>query len=93
MATVLLALLAALLLAIAGYTQLRIPDFTAGAGRVAAARIALLFTGVAFGYVAALRFAGANAPPLVVFLAGFGLVHLPAALILFVKRRRGSGKS
>ncbi|HEV8553225.1 MAG TPA: hypothetical protein VGR65_07560 [Casimicrobiaceae bacterium] len=26
-------------------------------------------------------------------LTGFGLVHLPAALILFVKRGRGAGKS
>lgn len=93
MATVLFALLAAFLLAIAGYAQLRIADFTAGAGRIAAARAALVLTGIAFGYVATLRFADANVPPLVVFLAGFGLVHVPAALILFVKRRRGSGKT
>jgi hypothetical protein len=27
------------------------------------------------------------------FLIGFGAVHFPAAFILFVKGRRGSGKS
>ena len=93
MATILSALLAALLLALAAYAQLRIPDFTAGRGRSVAARAALAFTGLAFGYVATLRFGNADVPPLVVFLAGFGLVHVPAAMILFIKRRRGSGKS
>ena len=85
--------LAALLMTAAGYAQYRIPFHTAGAGRSALARAVLIVVGIAFGYVGAVS-AGAQGPvALLLFLIGFGLVHAPAAIILFVKRGRDAGKS
>ena len=82
-------LTAAVLLAAAGYAQFRIARYTAGATRVAFARAVLIVVGIAFGYAAAKAFAdGQSIPAWLVFLTGFGLVHLPAAIILFIKRER-----
>jgi hypothetical protein len=87
-------LAAAVLLAAAGYAQFRIACYTAGATRVVFARVVLIVVGIAFGYVAAKAFAdGQSIPAWLVFFTGFGLVHLPAAIILFIKRERGAGKS
>jgi hypothetical protein len=83
---------AVLLLTAAGYAQYRIPYHTAGA-KVALTRGMLILVGIGFGYVGA---AGADAPGGIVFLLfliGFGLVHTPAAIILFIKRERGAGRS
>jgi hypothetical protein len=87
-------LTAAVLLSAAGYAQLRIPRFTAGTTRVALTRAVLIVVGIAFGYVAARTVAdGQTIPASLVFLTSFGLVHFPAAIILFIKRERGAGKS
>jgi hypothetical protein len=82
---------AVLLLVIAAYAQYRIPGHTRGAMRALAARLILVIVGVAFGYVAARSYPDDGR--LLVFLCGFGAVHLPAAVILFVKHSRGSGKT
>ena len=84
----------AVLVGAAVYAQYRIPQHTAGRFNVALTRLLLIVIGIAFGYVLAQTYADARGlPPVLVFLAGFGLVHLPAAIILFIKRARGTGKS
>lgn len=87
-------LAAAVLLTATGYAQYRIPRHTSGAGKVMLTRLVLIVTGLAFGYVLAQTYSDSRGLPwLLVFLNGFGLVHLPAAIILFIKSERGSGKS
>ena len=81
------ALLAAGLLAVALYAQQRIGLFTAGAGKAALTRAVLALVGVLAGWVGTL-YAPPGAPALIAFVQGFGVVHVPAALILFLKRAR-----
>ena len=88
----LLMLLAAVNVLAAGYAHRQIPRFTAGARRVLFTRLFLIGVGIALGYVAASEMSG-TLPALLAFLIGFGAVHLPAAMILFVKRARGAAKS
>jgi tellurite resistance protein TehA-like permease len=90
--TVLGVVMAAVLLAAAGYAQYRIPAHTASPANAWLVRAVLALVGVALGYVGSL-YAQDAAGALVAFLAGFGVVHFPAAVILFVKRARGTGKS
>jgi len=89
---ILLAFVAAGALAAAIYTHLQIAQFTAGTRRVWLLRILLMGVGMAFGYAAA-RYAGDATTALLVYLAGFGAVHVPAAFVLFIKRARGAEKS
>ncbi|HEX2197962.1 MAG TPA: hypothetical protein VHG88_04970 [Burkholderiales bacterium] len=86
-------LLAAILLPLAGYAQYRLPRHTARRSNVLATRALLVAVGIAFGYVIAATYGTDYASRLLAFLAGFGAVHLPAAVILFVKRARGEGRS
>lgn len=88
-----IALLALVLLTAAVYAQYRIPFHTAGAARSAFTRGVLIAIGIAFGYVGATGSGAEGRLALLLFLVGFGLVHAPAAIILFVKRSRGAGKS
>lgn len=89
-----LAVIAILLLAVAAYAQYRIPSYTAGTSKIVLTRAILIAVGLGVGYVAARNYTEASDRALVlVFLIGFGLVHLPAAMILFIKRQRGSGKT
>jgi hypothetical protein len=84
-------LLAAVLLALAAYAQHRIAFFTAGSGKTALTRAVLAVVGLLAGWVGA-----AYAPPglgWIAFIQGFGVVHLPAALILFLKRARHESPS
>jgi hypothetical protein len=91
--TVLLLLAAAALnLAAAANAQVHLPDYTAGAASVSLVRVVLAAVGLALGYVWAAYMAEPLAATLA-FLTGFGVVHVPAAAILFFKRLRGSGKS
>ena len=48
--------------------------------------------GVIFGYASARRVVEPLQMALA-FLVGFGAVHVPAAIILFIKQSRGSAKS
>lgn len=84
-------LTAALLVAVAAYAQYRIGFHTATRARAALTRVVLALVGVGLGYVAAAYALGGSS--VAAFLSGFGLVHLPAAMILFAKRMRGEGKS
>lgn len=80
-----------LLLSAAGYAQYRIPRFTAP-GRVMLTRAILAATGIAFG-IAAIIYSGDNLPAPLVFLSAFGLVHVPTAFILLLKRLHGEGRT
>lgn len=92
MDSVLLSLSALILLAVAWYVHRTIPAFTKGASRIAIARTVLVLVGIGFGLTGAIRGEG-ELLRLLSFLVGFGLVHVPAAIILFIKGRRGEGRS
>ncbi len=88
-----LTIAASLLLVVAAYAQLQIPRFTSGRANTAVSRAILAATGIALGSVsAAVVYPDSNLVPLA-FLVGFGVVHFPAAIILFFKDARHSGKS
>jgi hypothetical protein len=91
--TTALALLALALLVAAVYAQWRLPRFEATHSGTLLARGILILIGVAFGFVSAAYYAGPRYPAALVFLSGFGLVHLPAAIILVLKRERGEAPS
>jgi hypothetical protein len=74
------------------YAHFAIPRFTRGWVKREAAHGILLAVGIAFGLTCAYT-PGLSVPRWVAFAAGFGLVHAPAAAILFIKRLRGSGPS
>lgn len=86
------AMLAILLLTIAGYAQTQLPAYTKGGAKLMMARTILVLVGIGFGLTSA-AYADGRLPQLLVFLIGFGTVHVPAAVILFIKGRRGEGKS
>jgi hypothetical protein len=86
-------ILAAVVLLAAVYAQVLIPQHTASVPAARLTRIGLLVLGLVFGYVAADNFSDAEAPALLTFLIAFGAVHVPAALILFIKHVGGAGKS
>ncbi len=89
----LMVLLAGLLLGVAAYAQWQIPDFVLRESTSLALRLLLVGLGVAIGFTMVRTWTGGGVPQAAVFFTGFGLVHVPAALILFLKRRRGEGKS
>jgi predicted membrane protein len=92
MSTLLLSISAIVLLIVAGYVQYRIPNFTRRRSDANLTRAVLLLVGVAFGYLCT-RYALARIDAYLAFLSGLGLVHLPAGVILFLKRARGEGRS
>ena len=85
-------LLALIGLTAAGYAHLHVKHYTATRAGIRATRLILLVIGVAFGYVAA---STSPDPTLrwLAFLAGFGAVHIPAAIVLLIKRARHSPKT
>ena len=85
--------LAAFLLAVAGYAQWQIPAFTRSERGAMATRMLLMLLGIAVGLALARSAQRPDMATYALFFAGFGLVHVPAALILFLKRQRHEGKS
>jgi len=86
----LLVALAGVGLAVTIYAQHRVPYHTGSRTETVVARGVLIATGGGLGVVSAIAFAQAGvAQPLLVFLVSFGLVHAPAAAILWLKRKRG----
>jgi hypothetical protein len=83
---------AALVLAAAAYVQLRLPLFTASALRLTLARTVLFAVGLGCGYIGAQMYRELPAAVLA-FIIGFGVVHLPATGILFLKGQRGERPS
>lgn len=93
MATAALIVLTAATLAAAAYAQWRIPRFEATRSGAILARGLLALIGVAFGLASVAYYAGPGYPAALVFLSAFGLVHVPAAFILLLKRERGESPS
>jgi hypothetical protein len=92
MNTPLLMILAAALLTIAGYAQYRVRFHTASPGRALLTRAILAVVGIAFGWLSA-GYADSPVNAGLAFLCGFGVVHVPAAFILFLKRARAERPS
>lgn len=89
---VLQTILTLLLLTAVAYVHRQIPVFTKGRGKKRTAHAILILVGIAFGLTRTAHAVG-EFSQIMAFLVGFGLVHLPAAIILFIKSRRGEGKS
>jgi predicted MFS family arabinose efflux permease len=86
----LLALLALSGLVFAAYTHIRLRFHTATRFQAELTRVVLLLIGMAVGWLAVRWQTDAPVPvDMLSFLMGFGLVHLPAAFILWSKRQRG----
>jgi hypothetical protein len=88
----LLTILAALALIIAAYAHKMIPLFTKRGSKVVITRAILILVGIGFGLTGMAYVQGAILQALV-FLINFGIVHIPAAIVLFVKSRRGEPRS
>ena len=76
--------------AAAMYAQYRLPYLTATRRQAGWARAILMITGLAFGWFV-LRRIGSQEDALMqvlIFLAAWGLVHMPAAIILFLKQQQ-----
>ena len=85
-------LLAALGLIALGYAHARLPRHTRHRRHVWITRSVLLITGVALGALAATWTQAAYGTGMLpAFLAGLGLVHVPAAIILALKSWRAAG--
>ncbi|MFN2337682.1 MAG: hypothetical protein ABR544_01775 [Gammaproteobacteria bacterium] len=90
MNTAWLVLITAVTLAAAAYSQYRISFHTRGRGKILFTRSLLLVVGVVFGLVMATVYIEVDGYAQgLVFLSGFGLVHVPSAAILYLKRLRG----
>ena len=87
METIVLALAAALALAVTFYAQYRIPFHTQGRWNSLFLRLALLIAGATLGMLSASEYGDIRR--ILGFVAAFGVVHFPAAIILFIKRQRG----
>ena len=83
---------AVVLVTIAAYAQYRIRFHTI-ASRVTLLRAFLALIGIAFGYVTTAASGATGATALFAFLAGFGVVHVPAAIILVLKQLRHEPRS
>jgi hypothetical protein len=90
---VLMVMLAIFLMATALYAHICIPRFTAGALKVIAAHSMLVVVGIAAGTVGGIIYRSEPLLALLSVLSGFGVVHVPAAVILFFKQQRHSGKT
>lgn len=77
----------------AAYAQVNARHFIAGERRLWGLRVFLASLGIALGWLCARIGLLEGAPPSALFLMGFGLVHVPAALVLFFKSRRGEAPS
>ncbi len=73
------------------YAHYRLPFHSATRKQLWISRSVLVLVGFAFGWVN-VRLYGEALPPGLVFVSAFGTVHVPAAFILFIKRKRGEWK-
>jgi hypothetical protein len=85
-------IVAALLVVAVCYAHAEIPRFTKGTTHRTLAHVVLIVVGCACGAVS-WWIPGLPWPRWLAFIVGFGVVHVPAAAILFIKYLRGSGQS
>ena len=84
-----LVLLTILTLAATLYAHTRLPAHTRGATSLWLGRLILGLIGIGFGWVmSTLYYPSEGHTRLLVFLSAFGLVHVPAAAILYLKKLR-----
>ena len=88
-------ILVILTLAAAVYAHYRLGRQVAAPGQRWLARLLLIAVGAGFGWaMSAVYLSPIAASPFLAFLAGFGIVHVPAAFILWLKkagrRQRGA---
>jgi hypothetical protein len=90
MTEAILAILALGGLLLAGYAHVRLRHHTATAFEGELIRLVLVASGLGVGWMTTLSRPGAtDLATVLAFVTGFGLVHLPAAFILWSKRQRG----
>ena len=85
-------LLAVVLCAVAAFAQWRVGDFTSSRALTWLTRAILFALGVGVG-LTSVRAAQPADDTIVWFLIGFGLVHVPPALVLLLKQLRGEQPS
>lgn len=78
-------LIAVSMLLVSVYAQWSIPRLTSGADRIYFARLVLALLGIGIGYLGARIADTPEAPAIAAFVIGFGQVHVPAAIVEFVK--------
>lgn len=83
-----LLLLTFITLAAAAYTHYRIPYHTRNAKSRWFVHALLIIVGTGFGWVNSQRYQVNSVWELLVFLSSFGVIHIPAAAILFIKRQQ-----
>lgn len=83
-------LLACLALLPAAYAHYRLPEYSEGRAALWATRIFLVMLGLGLGWATSERYFSmiSGWPNLWLFLTGFGLAHIPAAAVLFLKHLR-----
>ncbi|MBS3803586.1 MAG: hypothetical protein KGY54_03505 [Oleiphilaceae bacterium] len=82
-------LTAVLALLVAGYAQHRLAFHAASARQLWITRLMLLAVGLAFGWAMSNVYLDAEGVvSLWVFVTAFGVTHLPAAIILWLKKQR-----
>lgn len=79
-------------LAAAVYTHYRLPFHSGTPKQLWISRAILVLIGAAFGWVNVQIYAAEPSLQILVFLSAFGVVHVPAAFILFIKRQRREWK-
>lgn len=84
---------AVIFLLAAAYAQFNAQHFIASRRRLWGLRVFLGTLGIALGWLCARIGLLEGASPSALFFMGFGLVHVPAALVLFFKARRGESPS
>ncbi len=90
-----LLLMTAITLAAAFYAQMRLRRLAASRSQAWAARAVLALVGLGFGWTALIKTGQeeSSAMQVIIFLAAFGLVHVPAAIILLLKTWQRSNPS
>lgn len=84
-------LLTAVTLAAAAYTHRRIPYHTKTTRDRRFVHTLLIAVGIAFAWVTSQQYPVTGLLAVLVFLCSFGVVHVPAAAILFIKRQQKTG--
>lgn len=82
-----LLMMTAIALTAAVYVQMRLRRLAASRNQAWVARAVLALVGIGFGWTALIKTGqeGSPAMQVIIFLAAFGLVHIPAAIILLLK--------
>lgn len=90
MLLIITAILALLAMAAMIYVQYRLPVHTRNSGETWLLRVLLAITGIGLGWLCLLWFAGIpEGVRWIAFLLGFGVAHVPAFFVLYIKRKRG----